>query len=79
MALCLLTEINPLSFNEFENIISRKADLFALFLHRACNFANLGFRKVVDDTLCCHFFWCFERAKTYDAFPMGSRKRNFKN
>ena len=46
----------PLSFNEFENIISRKADLFAPILHGACNFANLGFTKVEDDTLSCHFF-----------------------
>ena len=53
----MLTRRNyPLSFNEFENIISRKADLFAPILHGACNFTNLGFRKVEDDTLPCHFF-----------------------
>ena len=50
----------PLSFNEWKNIISRKTDLFAPILHSACNFANLGFRRVQDDTLSCHFWWRFQ-------------------
>ena len=54
---------SPLSFNDWKNIISHKTDLFAPILHSACNYATLGFRRVEDDTLSCHFWWQFQAVK----------------
>ena len=47
----------PLSFNEWKNINSRKADLFARIMDSACNYAILGFKMW---PFCTHLQWCFE-------------------